>query len=153
MKTIAELFEENTSEKNHFVDVIAWKENFGFLVLRRANYMKNFRGMWGVVGGSIENKETVEDAAYRELKEETGINKNQVDKLWEFAEIKHQNGNNTEVWVANLKDNFDTDSVKISGEHSQYKWITEIDQLSKGTWMPNLKEVLIDFTKEKMFKK
>lgn len=149
MKSLTEFVNENTSPKR-FVDVIAFNHDFDFLVLRRANYLKNFRGLWGVVGGSIEKNESAQEAAYRELREETGIKKSQIEEMWKFTEINHENGNVTEVWVADLKESFKPDSIKISGEHAQYKWIYKLDQIGKGKWMPDLTEILEKFIKERI---
>ena len=44
------------------------------LILRRSNYMKKFKSLWGFPGGSVENKDKDNKAAaIRELKEETSI--------------------------------------------------------------------------------
>lgn len=43
---------------------------------------------WAVPGGFIENKETPENAAIRELKEETGINAPFMQQFHTFGEVK-----------------------------------------------------------------
>ena len=57
-------------------------------------------GMWGNFGGSVEERETSEEAAYRECKEELGI---ELDNIEKFKKINLENKKNdalphTEVW-------------------------------------------------------
>ena len=129
---------EKLSPKGEFVDVIIYSEDKEVLVLQRANYMKNFKGMWGVVGGSIEKGETPEEAALREVKEETGIceENEDIDYIKQIGKIKHENGSISylfRLWTVEVP------KVKLSGEHQRYKWISNTDQI-KGKWMPDIKE-------------
>lgn len=138
MKSLSQFIAE--SQNKRFVDVIVINKNNELLVLRRANYMKNFRGMWGVVGGSIENNEDSKEAAIRELYEETKIEKSDILDIQRSEDIDHENGNITEVWVVKVDD----PEIKISREHAQFKWISNLDVI-KGKWMPDIREVLEKF--------
>ncbi|NJW53196.1 NUDIX domain-containing protein [Salinimicrobium oceani] len=40
-----------------------------------------YKGQWAIPGGFLEEKETLEEGAKRELKEETGLS---VDRLWQL---------------------------------------------------------------------
>ena len=146
MKSLSQFILENVefskiplteSQNKRFVDAIVINKDNELLILRRANYMKNFRGMWGVVGGSIENNEDSKEAAIRELYEETKIEKSDIKDIQRSEDIDHGNGNITEVWVVKVDD----PEIKISKEHAQYKWISDLSVI-KGKWMPDIKEVL-----------
>ena len=136
MKSLTEFISE--SQQKEYVDVIIYSEEMEVLVLQRANYMKNFRGMWGVVGGSIEKGETPEEAALREVKEETGMSKENedIDYIKQIGKIKHNDGSISylfQVWTVEVP------NVKISKEHQRYKWISNTDQIT-GKWVPGIKE-------------
>lgn len=136
MKSLTQFISE--SQQKEYVDVIIYSEDMDVLVLQRANYMKNFRGMWGVVGGSIEKEETPEEAALREVKEETGMSKENedIDYVKQIGKIKHDDGSISylfQVWTVEIPE------VKLSKEHQRYKWISNTDQI-KGKWMPGIKE-------------
>ena len=45
-----------------------------------------FVGMWAIPGGFMENDETVEETAFRELKEETGIENVYIEQFHVFSE-------------------------------------------------------------------
>jgi 8-oxo-dGTP diphosphatase len=54
------------------------------LLIRRAN--PPFQGKWALPGGFIEEEETLEQSALRELKEETGIEDVYLEQLYTFGD-------------------------------------------------------------------
>ncbi len=69
-----------------------------------------FMGMWNVVGGHLENGETLKECAIREIKEESGISVKEVEKISTFTwnyddDIGH-------VFVAKVENN-DTADLKF----------------------------------------
>ena len=115
------------SQQKSYIDVIIYSEEMEVLALQRANYMKNFRGMWGVVGGSIDKGETPEEAALREVKEETGITKDKIERIKEIGKITHDNGSISylfQLWTVEVPE------IKLSGEHQRYKWISKTSEIT-----------------------
>jgi len=53
------------------VDIIITREDGSIVLIRRRN--PPFQGQWAIPGGFVEYGETVEEAAVREAKEETGL--------------------------------------------------------------------------------
>ena len=112
-------FAENKNEVRHYVDGILVSEDERILILRRANYMKNFGGQWVFVGGSVDKKDkNNKEAIIREIKEETKIeltfneqhNMKVIDKQCHERE-DGSIGSDTEYWLIKLETNPD---VKIS---------------------------------------
>ena len=127
MKHITDWINENKGEIKHYVDGILISEDERILLLRRANYMKNFGGQWGFVGGSIDKKDkNNKEAIIREIEEETKIKLtfNEQQKMKAIDKQEHENNgsvvSDTEYWLIKLESNPD---VKISREHSKYEWI------------------------------
>lgn len=54
------------------------------LLVKRAN--APFKGAWAIPGGFVEPKESLEDAALRELSEETGLESVYLEQLYTFGE-------------------------------------------------------------------
>jgi len=130
MKSLKDKIQENNIK--HYVDGILVNTDNQILILRRANYMKQFPGAWGFVGGSIDKKDnSSKDAIIREIKEETGIEltDNEIKNMFLIETHQHLGGNNdekivsdTEYWLVKLDSN---PEIKISREHSKYEWINE----------------------------
>ena len=127
MKHITDWINENKDEIKHYVDGILISEDERILILRRANYMKNFGGQWGFVGGSIDKKDkNNKEAIIREIEEETKIKLtfNEQQKMKAIDKQDHENNgsvvSDTEYWLIKLET---TPEIKISREHSKYEWI------------------------------
>ena len=127
MKHITDWINENKGEIKHYVDGILISEDERILLLRRANYMKNFGGQWGFVGGSVDKKDkNNKEAIIREIEEETKIKLtfNEQQKMKAIDKQEHENNgsvvSDTEYWLIKLESNPD---IKISREHSKYEWI------------------------------
>jgi len=127
MKHITDWINENKGEIKHYVDGILVSEDEKILILRRANYMKNFGGQWGFVGGSVDKKDkNNKEAIIREIEEETKIKLtfNEQQKMKAIDKQEHENNgsvvSDTEYWLIKLESNPD---IKISREHSKYEWI------------------------------
>lgn len=121
---------KNKKYKNpNSILLIIFTTKFKVLLLK-----KNLqRDLWQSVTGSIELGEDPYDTALRELQEETGINKQKSDLIFNdlsykfmiysewidrYKEFTYSN----KEYVFSLKLN-DEVSVKLSREHSSYKWV------------------------------
>ena len=130
MKHITKFISEGLDNQKHYVDGILVSEDEKILILRRANYMKNFGGQWGFVGGSVDKKDkNNKEAIIREIKEETGLELtfNEQQKMKAIDKQSHERedgsiGSDTEYWLIKLETSPD---IKISREHSKYEWVDE----------------------------
>lgn len=132
-----------SGKNSKFVDVIIENNNGEILVLRRANYMKNFKSCWGIVGGAVELKDKNSfEAAIREVKEETSI---EIDaalqlKLKQIFTYQYEDGNITDVFHIKFDD---IPNIKISREHSKYEWIDfKNEKIDERKWMPEVFSIL-----------
>lgn len=132
-----------SGKNREFVDVILEDPEGKILILRRANYMKNFKTCWGVIGGAVETKDnTHKDAAIRETREETGyelsfMEQNNMKRLFDYT---YKDGNISHVYLAKLESDI---NVKISKEHSKYEWIDfSAEKIDDRKWMPEVFSIL-----------
>ena len=132
-----------SGKNREFVDVILQNTEGKILLLRRANYMHNFKTCWGVVGGSVEETDkTHKDAAIRETREETGyelsfMEQNNMKHLFDYT---YKNGNISHVYFVKLESDI---NVKISREHSKYEWVDfSEEKIDDRKWMPEVFNIL-----------
>ena len=156
MKSLKEKIQENKEEVHHYVDGILINPDNEILILQRANYLKNFRGQWGFVGGSVDKKDNSnKDAIIREIKEETGIelNDNEKKNMKSYELHEHLGGpddeivvSDTEYWIIKLDEKYD---IKISKEHQRYKWVdNESFKEKQGKYMADVYQYIEKIYKE-----
>lgn len=105
------------------VSVVALRlinDDWQVLLLRRAQTLV---GAWCQVAGKIEADETAWQAALRELREETGLEPDQLysaDFLEQFYEQNSDAITVAPVFVALIDRNAE---VTLNDEHSEYRWM------------------------------
>ncbi len=63
------------------------KENdLNILLIKRKNYP--YKDKWAIPGGFVDINESVDDAARRELKEETGLDNIKIEQFYTFGNVK-----------------------------------------------------------------
>ena len=83
-----------------------------------------YKGMYNFVGGKVEEGETNDEAAYRELFEETGISKNDIE-LDHFMDINYfKYENNIQVYYGILKH-----EVELVEERNKLEWLNIDEKL------------------------
>lgn len=121
----------------HFIVGILLLSKDGVVLLKRADNVRFEPGKWSSPGGHIENGESAEDAAIRELQEETGIRASKTD-LIDFGPrkraIKEPNGNESVIhsqhFGIRLPDGFNLEKIRLSSE-SQDKRVMSFDELKR----------------------
>ena len=83
-----------------------------------------YKGLYNFVGGKVEEGETNDEAAYRELFEETGISKNDInlDHFMDLNYFKYEN--NIQVYYGILQKD-----VKLVEEKNKLEWIEINEEL------------------------
>lgn len=83
-----------------------------------------YKGLYNFVGGKVEEGETNDEAAYRELFEETGISRDDI-KLDHFMDLNYfKYENNLQVYYGILKNN-----VTLVEEKNKLEWVLINDEL------------------------
>lgn len=81
-----------------------------------------YKGLYNLVGGKKEDNETIEEGAYRELEEETGITRKNI-QLYHFMDFLYYKSNlELEVFVGKLDK-----EIELIEEVNPLSWI-DIDE-------------------------
>lgn len=130
------LNEEKKEPKKNAIAVIVDKEN-KFLLLKRSDDPKQWMpSKWALVGGSVENDETPEEACKREVKEETGLEINKFIKTFSIQ----RKPNSIEHIFASRFDGDPTD-ITLNDENTNYGWY-DISEMKFLDIVPNLIEYI-----------
>ena len=86
-----------------------------------------YKGLYNFVGGKVEEGETNDNAAYRELFEETGISNKDIE-LEHFMDLNYfKYENNIQVYYGILKN-----EVTLKEEKNKLEWLTINESLLDG---------------------
>lgn len=111
------------------------------LILKRSKDVKTMKGKWAGISGYIEEEEAL-DAAIREIKEETGIDKKDLKLLSRSSPIEVYDDKNNTLWIVHPF-LFHTENINITidKEHEEYRWIKPKSIVEYDT-VPKLFETL-----------
>ena len=109
-----------------------------FLLLKHKGRNKN----WDLPKGHLKKKESFEECAIREVHEETGIKK---EKLLLITKLEHKNIYTKRRKILRKKTKIIhlflfqalTDKIKLSKEHTDYKWV-KFEKLEKKLTNPEI---------------
>lgn len=129
------------------IKAFIFDENQRFLLLKRA---KPYSGQkickWDIPGGRIIPGEKIFKALKREIREETGLTLERIEKILAVQDILRVSGKHT-VRITVLAKN-KAGKVRVNlDEHSQYKWFT-LNEIKKVRADLFLKPVIKDLMSE-----
>ncbi len=98
----------------------------------------NKDGKWMLPGGRVQKNEKWDVALKREIKEETGIDNFQIDKIIDVATT-----DDNSQFVITFAGSTDKEEVKLSSEHQEFAWIDFKEINSYEFWHPSIKERIL----------
>ncbi len=120
------------------VSYVEHNGNREYLILHYAD------GHWDFPKGKIEENETIQEAAHRELREETGLSmelNDQFRKVFTYTFIE-KGGTEAHKEVTLMLGRVNRKEVVLSHEHRGYVWLSYQDALQRLTF-DNAKQALI----------
>ncbi|TSA56598.1 NUDIX hydrolase [bacterium] len=120
------------------VEAIISKDNL-LLFLRRNN--SPAKGQWWFPGGRIRKGETLEEALYREVKEETGLEVIKSKLVNVYSRIFNERHDITIAYLCNCKGN----KIILNNEHTEYKYFKSLPK----TIHPYIIQVIQDLRKKR----
>jgi 8-oxo-dGTP pyrophosphatase MutT (NUDIX family) len=117
--------EQEETPKKEYADVILMNENDQVLFLERSDDTDIEPNTLGLAGGKVEEGETPEEAAKRELLEETGMD---VEELELVRVIENEDGSVSHYFKADAPEVVD---LSLSEEHTNHVWMG-VDEIKES---------------------
>lgn len=129
---------------------ILMDEKGKILILKRSNKVRTYKGYWSGVAGYVEEGEKPVETALKEIREETGLNNEDVELLKildpiEFTDFYEEKKYEWKIYPFLFKVRKKS-KVQIDWEHTKYRWInpSEIDMFEA---VPRLRDVILKLLK------
>lgn len=129
----------------HVVTCLLKNKKNELLILKRSDKVRTYKGLWGGVAGYVEKDEQPLDTAFKEIKEETDLDKDQVylEKKIDIISFKDIDEDREFFWcvhpfVFRVKEK---GKIDIDWEHSEYRWIPP-SKIHDFETVPRFKELV-----------
>lgn len=113
------------------------------LIVRRSDRVRTYRGAWAAISGYVEPRVTPLEQAYTELREETGLARDDLRLLSTGAPIAFEDRDLGQAWVVHpfLFAPRDPERITTDWEATEHRWIAP-DELAGLATVPKLAEAL-----------
>ncbi|UCE75505.1 MAG: NUDIX pyrophosphatase [Methanomassiliicoccales archaeon] len=110
------------------------------LILKRSKKVSTYKGRWACVSGYIEKDEIAYETALREISEELGFTKDDVELIRE-GKILHARDENI-IWAIHpFLFRTKKTEIRLDWEHEEFKWIFP-EEIKNYATVPKLRETI-----------
>ena len=111
------------------------------LIVRRSQRVGSYNARWAGISGFVEPGVTPDDQAYTEIREETGLQRDQLRMLKRGTVIEHVDASLNRHWYIHpyLFEVLTPDAIKLDWEATEMRWIAP-SELANYETVPKLKE-------------
>jgi isopentenyldiphosphate isomerase len=112
------------------------------LVVQRSKELNFYPGYWNGVSGFLDDKRSLRQKVYDELREELGILKAKIKKIQIGEIFDQEEPKYKKTWIVHpVLVEVKTDKIKPDWEAKNYKWLT-LKEMKKLKLLPGFDEVL-----------
>jgi 8-oxo-dGTP pyrophosphatase MutT (NUDIX family) len=110
-------------------------------MLKRSEKVNINRGLWCGVAGRIEKGMTPEETAFKEILEETDLQKNQIELIGSVPPILIDIDTQNEALIYPFLFKTDNPIIKLDWEHTEYKWV-KLNMINNLETVPRFNDIL-----------
>ena len=113
----------------------------GILIVRRSQRVGSYNARWAGISGFVEEGVTPDEQAYTEIREETGLQREQVRMLKRGVIVEHEDAALGRHWYIHpfLFEVLAPDAISLDWEATEMRWITP-SELREYETLPKLDE-------------
>ncbi|MFQ5761416.1 MAG: NUDIX domain-containing protein [Candidatus Bathyarchaeia archaeon] len=114
-----------------------------FLILRRSEKVRTMKGRWAGVSGYVEGEEDIDERAFKEVQEETGIDRSALRLVRRGGKVAAPDSEEADVlWIVHpYLFETSTSNVALNWESDGHRWVHSYE-LTQFDAVPRLREVL-----------
>ncbi len=111
------------------------------MILRRSERVGTYRGKWAGVSGYIEPGSTPQQQAWTEIREEAGLDRDDVELVQEGETLEVVDSELSRKWIVHpfRFEVLEPGKIRIDWEHTEAKWIAPED-IGRHHTVPRLLE-------------
>ena len=114
------------------------------LIVRRSQRVGSYNARWAGISGFLETGVTPDEQAYTEIREETGLQREQVRMLKRGAVVEHEDAEIGRHWYIHpfLFEALTPDAITLDWEATEMRWINP-SELQRYETVPKLEEAYL----------
>jgi ADP-ribose pyrophosphatase YjhB (NUDIX family) len=133
--------------QTHVVSCFLLREDMDqprILIVRRSQRVGTYNARWAAISGFLEAGVTPDEQAYTEIREETGLQREQVRMLKRGAVVEHEDAPIRRHWFIHpfLFEVLTPDAIALDWEATEMHWITP-SEMQDFEAVPKLEEAYI----------
>ena len=113
----------NSNEAPVVIIFLRYKDEI--LLVKRSGRVANYNGKWNTVAGFLDRVRPLEEDIYEELKEELGLDRDQIGHIHKGKSHVLDDKSIGKKWIVFpvIVDTKELPTIKIDWEHTAFKWI------------------------------
>ncbi len=117
------------------------------LIVRRSQRVGSYNERWAGISGFVEAGVTPDEQAFTEIREETGLQREQVRMLRHGAVVEHEDAAINQHWYIHpfLFEVLAPDAIRLDWEATEMRWIAP-QELQNYETVPKLEEAYLSAT-------
>src|SRR6266699_3221576 len=114
------------------------------LIVRRSQRVGSYNARWAGISGFLETGVTPDEQAYTEIREETGLQREQVRMLKRGSVVEHEDAEIARHWYIHpfLFEALTPDAITLDWEATEMRWINP-SELQHYETVPKLEEAYL----------
>ncbi|MEM4250217.1 MAG: NUDIX domain-containing protein [Candidatus Bathyarchaeia archaeon] len=119
--------------------ILTW--NGLLLLLKRSSRVNINPGLWCGVAGRIEDDMSPEETAYKEILEETGLQRESIEPISSAPPILVEIDDENEALVYPFLFRTENPNIRLDWEHTDYRWVRP-EMVDKFETVPRFRDVM-----------